>query len=816
MKTWLIAGAAGLVALALLLPRNHDAPWPRAQAIERAEELARRLGWEIKGWDFAVSADDEPQWRRIRAAFPESPLARWLPAARYRVHARSAKQDAYFRADFGGDGQLLRFTLGGSNPAPELDAGQLPALFAPEHAVRFSRFDPGSSPRPERPLAARKRAGKGDAKGRGEMGFGGGRPEWEWIESGDSPLVLRIFSYRPEGRLGGARIDLELTRALRDKTDIPGAALKETIQGFGIFFVVLAFMGAVWRLMAQFGVRRDYLRLLFFVWGAAAAAGLLLFLAGGPGAILRTAGLRGDGAPGVEGFGFLFGLLVGRPLALAIPLAAGLLVIRGRQIQPWLGLLTGVFRRQISRRAARGLWMGAAAAPALAAIPYVMAWAVPGDGRVLRPAADLLASPFPVFELLRRFSPEMLGGIVLFSLLLPWMMRPEAPSRLRRLLFVLAGVALLGQRMHWLAENGYAGLASLPFWFAGSWLVFRHAGMLGLLAAWLAASALPAAGVFLLAPARFPWEISQTLLLAALPPLLGWWAAGRAPMPDEEEQEFAAEIERRNHPDTAPRLHSEREYLLNEFALAREAQEGMLPGAPPAAPGYSLAARCIPAREVGGDLFDYLHLDGGKLGLCVADVSGKGTPAALFMTLTKGMLAAEQELGSSPRDLARALNRQLLEAGKRRTFVTLLLGRLDPGTGEVDLIRAGHNPALWWRHAAGEGQYLMPGGIGLGLAPDRLFNQSLEELPVQLAAGDVLVLYSDGLTEAMDRSRDFYGEDRLYHTLARHAGLDAPALLEALLEDVRQFTGGQPAHDDLTLLVVKRNNGAATLERHGE
>jgi hypothetical protein len=642
MKPWLIAGAAGLVTLALLLPRNHDAPWPRAQAMERAEELARRLGWEIKGWDFAVSADDEAQWRRIHAAFPESPLARWLPRARYRVHARSTKENSYFRADFGGDGQLLRFTFGGSKAVPELNEEQLPALFAPGHTGKFARFDPDSSPRPERPPAARKRAGKGDTKGRGEIGFGGGRPAWEWIEGGESPLVLRIFAQRPEGRFSGARIDLELTRALRDRVGVPGAALKETIRGFGVFFVVLAFIWAIWRLLAQFGVRRDYMRLLFIVWGLAAAAGLLLFLAGGPGAILRTAGLRGDGVPGVEGFGFLFGLLAGRPLALAIPLAAGLLIIRGRHIQPWLGLLAGVFRRRFSRRAARGLWMGAAAAPALAALPYLLAWAVPGDGRVLRPGPDLLASPFPAFELLRRFSPDMLGGIVLFCLVLPWMMRPEAPSRLRRVLFVLAGLALLGQRVNWLGDNGYAAVASLPLWFAASWLVLRHAGMLGLFAAWLGALALPAAGVFLLAPARFPWEILQALLLAASPALLAWWAAGRASMPEEEEEEFAAEIERRNHPDTAPRLRSEREYLLSEFALAREAQEGMLPGEPPSVPGYSLAARCIPAREVGGDLFDYLHLDGGKLGLCVADVSGKGTPAALFMTLTKGIARLSQ------------------------------------------------------------------------------------------------------------------------------------------------------------------------------
>lgn len=809
MRPWLIAGAAGLVALAVLLPRQHAAPWSREQAIVRAQELARQFGWDIRGWDTAVSASSESHGRRVRQAFPDSPLARRLPEVRYRVHAREETGDATFRAEFGESGQLLRLMFQGAKPAPELKVEQLPALFAPDRAALFREFKPGASPRPERRFSTRRQAGRGDTKGRGGPMLTGGRPEWEWVEGGESPLVLRIFSMRPEGQLRGARMELELTRALRMRIAVPGEGLRDGMRGFGVLLVVMAMIAAGWRVLGQIGVRRDYLRVLFSVWVTLAAGGLILFLAGGPGAILRTEGLRGDETPGSEGFGVLFGLLVGRPLALALPLAAGFLTIRGRHVKPWLGLLSGVLRRALSRGAARGIWAGVAVSPVFAALPYVVVEVFRGGAFVARPGADLLAQPAPAFELLRRFPVEILGGVCLFALALPWMMRAEQPSKLRRVLFGLAGVLMLAPRVDWIDGNGWAAAALPPLWLAASWVVLRGADLTGLLAAWLAASALPVAGIYLMDAPRFPVGIAQTLALAALPALAAWWGLRRAPMSDEEQAEFEAEIQRRNHPDTAPRLRSEREHLLNEFALAREAQEGMLPARPPETRGYSLAACCVPAREVGGDLFDFLHLPDGRLGLCVADVSGKGVPAALYMTLTKGMLAAEHEMGSGARELARALNRQLLAAGQRRTFVTLLLALLEPDSGRVEMIRAGHNPALWWRSDQGEGQYLMPRGIGLGLAQDLLFDRSLDELALTLEPGDVLVLYSDGLTEAMDRARDFYGEDRLYRAVAANAHLDAPALMEALLDELKTFTAGQPAHDDLTLLIAKRRNGGA-------
>jgi len=809
MRGWLIAGGLGVVAMAVLLPRHHEVPIRRGQLEEQTRQLAARLGWDIRGWGMTVAAVDEPQWRRLHVAFPDSELVTWLPRVRYRVHARGEGNEG-FRAEFGDAGQVMSFSFTGPKTPPEIDPARLPELFGGARAAQFRPFQPGAGPRPERPFGARRR-GKGEQeKGRpaeGEQPGMGGRPEWEWVETREDPLALRIHLQHAEGQVRGARLDLTVSRTRRAQLEPPGDDVRGVVQGLGAFLFTIMMGWAIWRVLAELGVRRDYLRLLFTVWAAVGAVSLALFLAGGPGSILRATSLGGERASG-EVFGFLFGLLVSRPLALALPLSAGFLTIRGRHIGPWVGLAAATLRRQLPWSAARGLWRGLAVGPALAAIPYLVAAVVPGKVAVVRPEMELLVHPFPAFEALRRLPIDILGGVLLFALLLPWMLRPEAPSKLRRVLFVVAALLMLGQRMHWLADHGWAAVASLPVWLGASWFVLGHAGLLGLLAAWLGAALAPLAGVFLMAPHHFPWPVAQCLAVYAAPAAVALWAARRVPMTEADEADFHEELQRRNHPDTAPRLKSEREYLLSEFALAREAQEGMLPDAPPELPGYSLAARCIPAREVGGDLFDFLPLPGGRLGLCVADVSGKGVPAALYMTLTKGMLAAEQDIGSPPRQLARTLNAQLLATGKRRTFVTLILAIVESETGDVELVRAGHNPALWWRARESKASTLQPKGIGLGLAPDSLFERSLEAQSLRMEDGDLLLLYSDGLTEAMNPRNEMYGEARLEAAVARYAHRTAPEVLEALLEEVARFSAGAPAHDDLTVLVVKRETRA--------
>lgn len=809
MKPWLLAGAAGLAALVFLLPRHHDAPWPREKVIHETRQLASTLGLDLTGWTFAVTARQETEWRRLRSQFPDADTVQWLPSLRYEAHARAPEGEGAFWAAFGDNGRLLRFGFRpdkGQSP-PTISVEQLPALFHPNQPDLFERWRPGERPLSGRPPAsARKRGDPPGAASPGESRAGPqrrGRPVYFWPGSETVPAEIRILANGPESRIEDARIDVDIPRSLRSQIDPPGDDLLDAIRGFGAFLFVVVMIWGSFRILAQLGIRRDYLRLALRTGGLFGILLLFVFFLGGPLQTLYYTDWNDLASPRRNPGGFVFSQLLGRSLAIAVPLAAGLLIIRGRHIRAWLGVLGPTLRGQWYPESWRGVLAGMAVAPALAAIPYCAAALVPGPLAVLRPLPELLYHPVPAFGLLAEFAINSIGSLCLFCLVYPWLLRPESPSRLRYALFVFAGLLMVSQRVGPLLDQGYAAAATLPLLFGAFWLIMHRLGLAALFSAWLVSLALPIIGVYLLSPGAFTIPLLQTALVAAAP-ALGVWCAARRPAPVGDAEDFLAEIERRNHPDTAPQLRSEREHLLSEFALAREAQEGMLPASAPDLPGYSLAACCLPAREVGGDLFDYLELPAGRLGLCVADVSGKGVPAALYMTLTKGMLAAEQDMASCPRDLARALNTQILSAGHRRTFVTLVFSVLDPTTGNVEMVRAGHNPALWWEASTGRTHFLKPKGLGLGLTSDKLFHANLETGELRLGAGDILLLYSDGLTEAMNPASRLYGDDRLALALARHARLDAPALVEALLADVREFVAGAPAQDDLTILAVKR------------
>jgi len=248
---------------------------------------------------------------------------------------------------------------------------------------------------------------------------------------------------------------------------------------------------------------------------------------------------------------------------------------------------------------------------------------------------------------------------------------------------------------------------------------------------------------------------------------------------------------------------SQRERLKAEFSLAQQAQQRMLPDTPPDIPGFALAASCQPAKDVGGDLYDYFPLPGGKTGLCVADVSGKGMPAALYMTLTKGLIAAASPESRDITDLACKINRHLHVACRRKVFVTAVIASVDSQTRTVDLIRAGHNPALLYESASGKARYLHPPGIGLGLAGPALFDRGVRQDQVRLQPGDTLVLYSDGVTEAMNEKLEQYGEERLQQIVQLSAQLEASAMLDRIKTDLGVFTGAEPSHDDATLLILQ-------------
>ena len=228
----------------------------------------------------------------------------------------------------------------------------------------------------------------------------------------------------------------------------------------------------------------------------------------------------------------------------------------------------------------------------------------------------------------------------------------------------------------------------------------------------------------------------------------------------------------------------------------------MLPDAPPQIPGLEIAAICLPSKEVGGDLYDFLPLPDGKLGIVVADVSGKGVPASLYMTLTKGLLESVSETTSDPGEILREVNRHLYEVCRRKMFVTLFLGVIDPVTKRLIYARAGHNPTVF-RRPFGETKLLSAGGIGLGLNRGKIFDQSLKVETVQLATNDKLFFYSDGITEAMNLKNEEYGEERLM-SLAEHLdSVGASAARDSVLSDVKEFLGSNQPQDDQTLVVVK-------------
>jgi len=248
----------------------------------------------------------------------------------------------------------------------------------------------------------------------------------------------------------------------------------------------------------------------------------------------------------------------------------------------------------------------------------------------------------------------------------------------------------------------------------------------------------------------------------------------------------------------------ERERLKAEFDVARKAQQKMLPDSEPRIEGLDIAAVCRPSKEVGGDLFDFLHFKDGRLGIVVADVSGKGVPASLYMTLTKGLLDSITEIETDPGLILREVNRHLYEVCQRKVFVTLFLGILDPATGHFEFARAGHNPPVLHRPHDNTTLMLRPRGMGLGLNSGRIFDQSIQVDSTDLGPGDILLIYSDGITEAMNNRKEEFGEERLQELAGRLDGLDARGIKTRVFDEVGRFLGNIPPQDDQTLVVVKR------------
>ena len=254
---------------------------------------------------------------------------------------------------------------------------------------------------------------------------------------------------------------------------------------------------------------------------------------------------------------------------------------------------------------------------------------------------------------------------------------------------------------------------------------------------------------------------------------------------------------------------AEKERLEQELRIAREIQMSLLPQGPLRMPGLSLTAHCEPAREVGGDYYDFLPIDDYRYGILIADVAGKGTSAALYMAELKGLILSLSHLHRSPRQLLIDANRIISQHLDARSFITITYVIVDLEARTLTHARAGHCPMMYVPGTPRENrrvQILSPDGLVLGLRIDAAaerFNSLLEEVTTPIAPGDVFLLYTDGIPEAMNEAGDWFGDARLGTLLEEHAKLSSEELRERILREVRTFVGATPQHDDMTMLLLK-------------
>jgi phosphoserine phosphatase RsbU/P len=254
---------------------------------------------------------------------------------------------------------------------------------------------------------------------------------------------------------------------------------------------------------------------------------------------------------------------------------------------------------------------------------------------------------------------------------------------------------------------------------------------------------------------------------------------------------------------------AEKKRLEEELRIARQIQMSLLPRGPLNVPGLGVTALCVPAREVGGDYYDFFPLPDERLGVLIADVSGKGTSAALYMAELKGLVLSLSQIYQSPRQLLMEVNRIISENLDSRSFITMTYAVLDLQKGRMTFARAGHTPLIYLPAPGGPdagAQVLVPNGMVLGLRIDKAaekFAELLEEHEIPLTTGDVIVLYTDGITEAMNHMSDLFGDARLGQIVEEHGHLESGELRERILREIEAFVGGADQHDDMTMILMK-------------
>jgi len=248
---------------------------------------------------------------------------------------------------------------------------------------------------------------------------------------------------------------------------------------------------------------------------------------------------------------------------------------------------------------------------------------------------------------------------------------------------------------------------------------------------------------------------------------------------------------------------AEQEILEREIQIAQEVQQLLLPKECPYIPGFDMGAFSRSAHRVGGDYYDFLWIDEHHLAIVVADVAGKGVPGAITMAMVRSALKAQVRQSPSAREILTEMNQFVYQDTKPETFVSMFLAVLDTRARTVTLARAGHEPLIHLPTGRGSCKILAPDGIALGIDGGEVFRQSLEELEIPLEPGDTLILYTDGITEAMNTRGEEFSLERFVDTLQRSRSGSSSEMLQAIHQAMSEFTGDLPQHDDLTLVLLK-------------
>ncbi len=263
-------------------------------------------------------------------------------------------------------------------------------------------------------------------------------------------------------------------------------------------------------------------------------------------------------------------------------------------------------------------------------------------------------------------------------------------------------------------------------------------------------------------------------------------------------------IEQINYVHQMQKEHTQLESLKGDLAIASEIQQAILPRVfppfPDLAPKIDIAASMTPAKDVGGDFYDLFRIDDNRVGFVIADVSGKGIPAAIFMAVSRTLIRATGIRGGSPADCITYSNRLLAQESVDCMFVTVFYGIIDVNTGEVTYCNAGHNPPYILKHKGD----ISPLPMSTDPMAGAIDGITYHEGTLKLEKGDALVMFTDGVTEAMSTANEEFGEQRLEDTLEDVAMHNCQQMVEAIKADVAAFAGEAEQSDDITVLALKR------------